>query len=1048
MKKILNLLILVVTCMVYSQKEIVIENPYYKNFKELNLNNISTGILLDYGYSKIDVKKFNGTLQDSTYTSRENFNALYQTLISAVVQKKSNLNQSNLFQKWQNHRKENTITLAGLLYNYNAISQKAVQNGKMQVVNGSTKAPITPGVISRPGGISSDNVIFKENPAPPNAAARSTPLYTNHYAFALAPSVNDFNRSQFSVALPKDIFAVNTTIRKIEINFNDGKGYRQLQYDTPLQVNYTQAKTYTWLYKLVLTNGVTLYSHSKFKINEVTKTIARRTPPGFILDRTRVTITKNGRTYRGFLEVNDAGNNGIRNPVIIAEGFDTGVVTNPEKPEGGNSITGFRRFVRESGNQILENELYFRGRDIIYVNWSNGMDYIENNAEVLKEVIRMVNAAKRANRSTTQNIVIGQSMGGLVARYALKDMEDNRENHDTRLFVSHDAPHQGANAPLSVQYMFRHLRKMVIRNPLLYTASESVVPLFTDGLGGSDYYNLFNNPAVKQMSINWVDRDFNINNNLHKAWQNKLKAKGYPQQTRNVAIANGDVCGNFNNVGENILSVNKTLKPGYLLDLLISKLLGAGSLRFDHVLLGWVPGSPRYKFRLKSSPVLRNGSGKKIYDGLISYKKKILWLVPVTIHLSSKKVNQPSGLLPYDELPGGFFSLAQGALPDGLQDAIVATPSSFIPTISALDYGRGNINHTQSAYQNVIYRNDSNVPFDSYILERGGNRQHISFSNENSAWLVDELRGNTPHSATDEALFCPKDKNMIINKGFECGGASTIFAADFNAPRFEWKITQGNHLVTNLTDTQQRRIAFDVKPNVKGALKVELRYGDTSFRRSTTISSKEFWIGKPEAIGQLGSICTNVFVQPPGSAVINLFESRGADSYFVSSDHPDLKLLGGGTVRPNQPLEFASRKAGRYSATLTTRNKCGSSTGKIYIAVNDCRNGGGGFGGLEFNIYPNPNSNGILTIENNANSRLLRTQSTNNSLSMKNSNSFLKVSEINSRYELYNMQRVLIKKGSLSNTKNELNLSPLQKGIYFLKIFKGDEVKIHQIVMK
>lgn len=1038
---------LVVTCMVYSQKEIVIENPYYKNFKELNLNSISTGILLDYGYSKIDVKKFNGTLQDSTYTSRENFNALYQTLISAVVQKKSNLNQSNLFQKWQNHRKENTITLAGLLYSYNAISQKAVQNGKMQVINGSTKAPITPGIVSRPGGISSDNVIFKENPLPSNAAARGTPLYTHHYAFALAPSVNDFNRSQFSVVLPKDIFAVNTTVRKIEINFNDGKGYRRLQYNTPIQVNYTQAKTYTWLYKVILTNGTTLYSHSKFKINEITKTIARRNPPGFIFDKTRVTVTKNGRTYRGFLEVNDAGNNGIRNPVIIAEGFDTGIVTNPEKPEGSNNERSFRSFV--DNVRFLENELYFRDRDIIYVNWSNGMDYIENNAEVLKEVIRMVNAAKRANRSTAKNVVIGQSMGGLVARYALKDMEDNRENHDTRLFVSHDTPHQGANAPLSVQYMFRHLRKVVIRNPLLYTASESVVPLFNDGLGGSDYYNLFNNPAVRQMSINWVDRDFNINNSLHNAWQSKLKTKGYPQQTRNVAIANGDVCGSFNKVGKNILSVNKTLKPGYLLDLLLSKLLGAGSLRFDHVILGWVPGSPRYKFRLKSSPVLRNGSGKKIYDGLISYKKKILWLVPVTIHLSSKKVNQPSGLLPYDELPGGFFSLAQGALPDSLQDAVVATPSSFIPTISALDYGRGNINHSQSAYQNVIYHNDPNVPFESYILERGGNRQHITFSNLNSAWLVDELRERV-HTATDEALFCPKDKNMIINKGFECGGASTIFAADFNAPRFQWKITKGNHLVTNLTDIEQRSISFDVKPNVRGALKIELEYGDESFRRTSTISSQEFWIGKPEAIGQLGSICTNVLVQPPNAALINLFESRGADSYFVSSDHPDLKLLGGGTVRPNQPLEFTSRKAGRYSATLTTRNKCGSSTAKIYIAANDCRNGGGGFWGLEFSVYPNPNSNGVLTIENNADRSLLTTQptSTSSSFSMNNSNSLKKISEISSRYELYDMQRFLIKSGNLNNTKNELNLSPLQKGIYFLKIFKAGDVKIHQIVVK
>ena len=46
-------------------------------------------------------------------------------------------------------------------------------------------------------------------------------------------------------------------------------------------------------------------------------------------------------------------------------------------------------------NSTLLSELFFRNRDVIYVNWHNGMDYIQNNAEVLKEVIRMVNAAKK-----------------------------------------------------------------------------------------------------------------------------------------------------------------------------------------------------------------------------------------------------------------------------------------------------------------------------------------------------------------------------------------------------------------------------------------------------------------------------------------------------------------------------------------------------------------------------------------------------------------------------------------------------------------------------
>jgi alpha-beta hydrolase superfamily lysophospholipase len=66
---------------------------------------------------------------------------------------------------------------------------------------------------------------------------------------------------------------------------------------------------------------------------------------------------------------------------------------------------------------------YLEGNyDIIYVDWGIGTDYIQNNAELLKKAIRWVNQNKIGSE---KNVVLGQSMGGLIARYALKDMEDN-----------------------------------------------------------------------------------------------------------------------------------------------------------------------------------------------------------------------------------------------------------------------------------------------------------------------------------------------------------------------------------------------------------------------------------------------------------------------------------------------------------------------------------------------------------------------------------------------------------------------------------------------
>ncbi len=1048
---------LAITTMVYSQQEIAIENPNYKNFKELNVNNIPTGILLDYGYAKTDVKQFNGILKDSTYTSRESLNAVYQTLLTAVVQKKNNLNYLDLFQKWQNHRKENTITLAGVLYAYNAINPTAIQNGKMQLLNTSSNTIIPASLaIAEDSGLSSDTILFRENPNPSNLIVKNTPLYTHHYAFAMSPSINEFNNSRFSVVLPKDIMANNIDIANIHVNFNDGKGYQKLNYGIPITVNYNRINTYTWTYKVQLTNGTVLYSHSKFKVNRITKIIAQRNATsGVILDNTRVTAIKNGKAYHGFLEVVDRGLQGIQNPVIVAEGFDTGIVTSPEKPEGENTGEMFRISTanmnddEDEFNPLLRNELYFRNRDIIYVNWHNGMDYIQNNAEVLKEVIRMVNAAKKENKNkghvTSPNIVIGQSMGGLVARYALKDMEDNNEDHDTRLYVSHDTPHQGANAPLSVQYLLRHMRKLVIRNPLVYTASESIVPLFNDGIGGSDYYNLFNNPAVRQMVLNWVDKDFNINNSVHNAWQQELKAKGYPRKTRNVAIANGDACGNFNPVGKNILEIRNTRKVKKEFEVLLSAILGLQSLRLDLTVLSLIPGSAKYEFNVSCKPVLRNGTGKYIYDGSIAYEKKILWFIPAKIILTERSIKQPANLLPYGELPGGFFNLAEEALPEDIRDVVTVTSASFIPTISALDYGRGNISHTQSAYQQVIYRDNTNIPFDAYVLERGGNRGHISFSNLNSRWLVDELRENIPHQALDEAIFCSEDKNILVEEGFECSGGATKFAADFNAPRFQWKIAEGNHLIYNLSDVDQREIRFQVRSNIRGRLRVELKFGDANFNRSTTIF-KEYWIGKPYAVGELVSICTNVFVQPSSSPVVRLPESGGADTYFIKSDQRELELLDGGNFRPNQVLRFGAARAGRYTATLTTRNKCGTSTGKIYVSAKDCNSGGFGF-----SVFPNPSENGILTIRSVAeenNTVLSNFQKSISARYITKSSLNLKEDKEEVVYKLYDFNNVLFKEGVLNDVSNELNLSSLKKGIYILKIYKGKEDETHQIIIK
>ncbi|HAT64859.1 MAG TPA: hypothetical protein DCS66_09685 [Flavobacteriaceae bacterium] len=52
-------------------------------------------------------------------------------------------------------------------------------------------------------------------------------------------------------------------------------------------------------------------------------------------------------------------------------------------------------------------------------------------------------------------------MGGLIARYGLAYMEANSIPHETRLYISFDSPHRGANIPISLQYLINYFAQDV-----------------------------------------------------------------------------------------------------------------------------------------------------------------------------------------------------------------------------------------------------------------------------------------------------------------------------------------------------------------------------------------------------------------------------------------------------------------------------------------------------------------------------------------------------------------------------------------------------------
>src|SRR5690554_2472064 len=320
----------------------------------------------------------------------------------------------------------------------------------------------------------------------------------------------------------------------------------------------------------------------------------------------------------------------------------------------GCKTEGFREELLRSGNQLRAliretNKEY----DIIYVDWNNGVDYLQRNAYALQAVIAWVNQEKNENNSTEPNVVLGQSMGGVIARYALTDMEEKDLNHDTRLFVSHDAPQQGANIPMGLQYMYRHVTNQYITASTTLFGAAVLVPLLENNFDASTYLSILDTPAARQMLKIWSNLSYVMDNTVHDDFYSELRGlnnnNGYPIEIRNIAISNGSECGdtqNFN-AGDHLLNFQYNRGLSFWGDLLsmiynpIGGLVGGFLLDpdfFKITFLGMVPGSSRFIVDFQVQTISYQND-YQIYKGLIRYKKKILWLFDSQVSITNVQHN-------------------------------------------------------------------------------------------------------------------------------------------------------------------------------------------------------------------------------------------------------------------------------------------------------------------------------------------------------------------------------------------------------------------------
>lgn len=817
-----------------------------------------------------------------------------------------------------------------------------------------------------------------------DVAGRSASPYEQRTLVALSPLVSKVNtRSpQFSFGSQLRFSNAMPAIAAIEFDAGEGLGYRPAAWDQPLPATYPADGTYTLRFRLTCADGSVLLSQARFDVSQ--PPAARYEPTGSanvitynsaaLFTNTRAYTSYEGlfgfaRTYAATGKVTvayAAGNTSgtIRKPLIVIEGYDPSSLL---KANGVNSVPDYdydyfiqrRDFGAININYVdfstglnvnFNNQLSEIGQyDLVFLNFANGTDYMQRNAYLVERLIQWVNDTKGINPATgvkEKNIVLGMSMGGLIARYALRDMEQRQASgaaafsHDTRLYISHEAPHQGANVPLGFQYLVKGVASMSIAGVL--TGAD-----INPELGG--FAKLLQAPATQQLLLY---QPTIAGNNLHNAWLNEYRALGYPTQCRNVATSNGSECGQPQLFAP--YAVLLDVQGNGLLDDPHNNYANGTSLGVGLLSGLFLPGSFPVSFAIGYLLSLGNYNGRadfvvnavpnqqqqRIYHGGFLVCKDIVFgaLSACVVDYAEDKFSN-ANMLAYDSAPGGIYDINQlggnvvgqlgTSFPLPLYRITVQPTFCFVPTTSALDIGGGSATLTPSALT-ASYSGANppaapfNTPFANFITASRENQTHILWNGLNSKWAYQEMQG-TPQAFNCQA-FC-QIPAQIRGGNAICAGINAEFTLD-GIPATGVTVTWYLSSATSYTVVSQTNSRFVVNSTVGTGSGIIYAFIESDCGRFTVQKTVSFG-GVPSPIVQ--------FTNEPGICNYNMayYHIANYSSLYDYTISNRVNAAGGAVSGPDFWVKSGGGTTGG-SFKLTARNDCGFESVDVDVEYPPC----------------------------------------------------------------------------------------------------------------
>lgn len=856
-------------------------------FAGMDLTKVPHHLLTDYAMEYIDLRSYNGVATDTNYVHKGVLTAGYNTLLMARTQTSvpGLVHPDQFHADWKVERQPYTIAVSGLYFKYSRLRESAYQDNDITISNDKLYDKYVNGVWQNP--------------------------YESDITFMMTAPILKYNYRNMDVVLPANLWYTNqgTQVQDIAINFNDGNGYQIMTMGQSHYLEYASEGTYDWEYRVTLTDGSQLYCRSKMIVEDQLAPIST----GFLkrvssepcvaqdsLNTTYVngfdqiefqgTTTFDGTANSATIQIDYAnGSNGcpgITRPLIVAEGFESGLLGN-ENPLGDNDIRRFRIEAR-TPSTALRNEI--DDYDIIYINWDQGRDDLRRNAALLQDIIEWVNDVKT---TTNQNVVLGQSMGGVIARYTLVKMEqDVTLDHDTSLYISHDAPHQGANIPLGIQYFARHMGDQFVSTP----AGDIDLPAANGSITIEDIDGVLNDMGTKQLLANHINPNLSLDNSVFDAWQTQLQNKGYPQLTRNIAISNGSHCAgphiaetnengtpiSFLDTQDELLYLGGDFSPTGLTDVILQFIdplrivdIGATAAAIwffedPAYLAALLPGQTTFNWRFKAKTLPIANTTANIYKGRIRITKKIRFLgitvLSYDINVTDKNKNNPSQVdLALDSYSGGSYPVTfdLSEIEDNQMDnwflqlgltGRTAESFNFIPTPSALDVGGGDLQLSDWDYKetyNAVMPPSAprTIPFDNFTTSynlTNINEAHISFNTRNGDWLALELDAN---SGNEDYFDCSWTcEQEVQGNDHICDGWNT-YSVPAGATGYQWSVVDPllEDMISFVGGTNGNSVVIEPTPGAAGYIQVQCELVDLKCLGTGggTVYIMEIYIGPP-----------------------------------------------------------------------------------------------------------------------------------------------------------------------------------------------------------